>query len=181
MPILKQDELEDKVIELLSDKLLNSTEMDKVVKNVNQEYQKMYEDSFEEIKLLEKEFNEVDTELEHIVDNIAKGLASEKLLDKLVKLEAKKKVIAEQLRFNKTINKTEINIDDLKDVLKKDVNKLTKNVVGKEIIRNWVKNIEVYDKEIIVNFAFGKYSLPCLVARTRSMISYRIPIDLIRT
>ena len=41
-----------------------------------------------------------------------------------------------------------------------------KDVPSKEILKKWIKNIEVHDKELIVNFQFGPNSVPCVVARS---------------
>ena len=171
MPIIKQAEIEDIVIKLLTDKLLNSADIDNVVNKVQLEYEKMYNDSFDEIKHIETEIDNISRQIDNITDAIANGISSISLSSKLAELENQKELFEDKLLFNKSINHIKIDATYIKELLRKDVLKLSKDVPAKEIIKKWVKKIEVHDNEIIINFSFGTNSVPCMVARGRFELS----------
>lgn len=52
----------------------------------------------------------------------------------------------------------------VKYFLKKDTDKLAKNIESKEIIKKWIKKIEVLDNEIIIHFTLDGNSPIRLVA-----------------
>lgn len=171
MPIIKQAEIEDIVIKLLTDKLLNSADIDNVVNKVQLEYEKMYNDSFDEIKHIETEIDNISKQIDNITDAIANGISSSSLSSKLASLENQRELLEDKLLFNKSINHIKVDATYIKELLRKDVLKLSKDVPAKEIIKKWVKKIEVHDNEIIINFSFGTNSVPCMVARGRFELS----------
>jgi len=181
MPILKQKELEDSILKLLTTKLLDSTEIDAVVDKVNKEYQKMYEESFDTTKRIENEIADKKSQINNITESIAKGFASNALLQKLTELENQLNLLEGELAFSKNVNKTKIDVDSIKNILKADVVELCKNNKSKEILKKWINSIEVHNNEIIVNFSFGTYSAPCMVARERIMLRLRISLYKIKT
>lgn len=139
-PTLKQEELENTIIELLKERLLNSCEIDDLVKKVNEQYKTLYNDSFENIHSLEQDLKDKENQIDNITNAIASGVSSSSLLLKLQQLEDIKINLEEQLRLSNNINKTpEINADMIKYFLKKDTDRLIKNVEAKEIIRKWIK------------------------------------------
>ena len=166
MPIIKQEETENAIIDLLKNKLLNSTDIDDLIKRVQEKYQQMYNDSFNEIEFIQAEINNKTKQIDNITNSIAEGLSSRALLTKLSELEEQKELLEDKLLFNKSISHTKIDADYIKNILNKDVVKLVKDVPSKEILKKWIKNIEVHDKELIVNFQFGPNSVPCVVARS---------------
>ncbi len=169
--IISQEKIENCVIDLLSKKLLNSTDIDNVINKVNVEYQKIYEESFDTIKQLQNELKEKETQINNVTSVIASGVSSQALLEKLQQLESQKKLIEEDLSFSKNISKTEFKVEDIKELLSEDVANLNKSQESKAIIKKWVKKIEVYESEIIINFSFGTNSVPCLVAGGRFELS----------
>jgi len=167
-PTLKQQELEDTIIKLLTERLLNSCEIEELAKKVNEQYKIIYNESFENTKELEKEIKDKDNQINNITNAIASGVNSSALLLKLQQLEDIKRTLEEQLQFTSNINKTpEIKPDMIKYLLKKDTNKLIKDAQSKEIIKKWIKKIEVYDNEIIVHFTLDGSSSIRLVAGVR--------------
>lgn len=167
-PTLKQQELEDAIIKLLTEKLLNSYEIEKLAQKINEKYTTIYNESFENQKELQKEIKDKENQINNITNAIADGVCSPALLTKLQQLEDIKKTLEEQLQFTNNINKTaEIKPDMIKYFLKKDIDKLVKNTKAKEILKKWIKKIEVYDDEIIVNFSIDGNSSIRLVAGVR--------------
>ena len=165
---LKQEELENTVIKLLTEKLLNSSEIDELTQKINEQYKSIYNESFSEIDEIKAQIKDKENQIDNITSAIASGLYSPALLEKLQKLEDIKKTLEEQLHFSNNINKTpEIKPDMIKYFLKKDTAKLIKNTQAKEIIKKWIKKIEVYDDEIIVNFTIDGASSIRLVAGGR--------------
>ena len=134
----------------------------------NEQYKIIYNESFQNQKDLEKDIKDKENQINNITNAIANGVNSSALLEKLQRLEDIKKTLEEQLQFNSNINKTpEIKPDMVKYFLKKDTDKLVKNVQAKEILKKWIKKIEVYDDEIIVNFSIDGNSSIRLVAGVR--------------
>lgn len=175
VPVLKQAELENLIIKLLADKLLNSADIDNVVTKVQEEYQKMYDESLDIIKQLESEISNVDAKIENVTSVIAEGVSSKALSNKLIELEEQRELLQEKLSFSKNINKHEIKVEDIKNLLKSDIMNLTKNTHSKEIIKKWVKKIEVHNNELVVNFSLNADSAPCMVARVRfELTTYRV-------
>lgn len=178
---LKQEELENTVIKLLTEKLLNSSEIDELTQKINEQYKSIYNESFSEIDEIKAQIKDKENQIDNITSAIASGLYSPALLEKLQKLEDIKKTLEEQLHFSNNINKTpEIKPDMIKYFLKKDTAKLIKNTQAKEIIKKWIKKIEVYDDEIIVNFTIDGASSIRLVAGVRPMIKLRIKLNNIK-
>ncbi len=167
-PILKQEKLENEVIKLLTERLLESSEIEELTKKINEKYKSIYDDSFAEIKELEQELKDKQKQIDNITDAIANGVDYTALAPKLERLSFDKQMIERQLSMNKNINKMPI-IDSefIKKILKQDTIKLSKNIQSKEIIKKWIKKIEVHEDEIIVDFNFSEHSSICLVARVR--------------
>lgn len=166
--ILKQEECENAVIKALSERLLNSSEIDELTRKVNEQYKNMYKDSFKEIKQLEEELKEKQKQIDNVTNAIASGIKSPALLQKLEQLEGVKAVIESQISVNKNINKMpEIKPEFIKKLLKDDVNLLSKNIKAKEILKKWIVKIKVYDNELIIYFSIDGNSSLCLVAGVR--------------
>jgi len=150
---LKQKELEDTIINLLTDKLLNSSEIENLTQKINEQYKIIYNESFDELSALKEQIVDKQKQIDNITNAIASGVSSTALLKKLEQLEGVKELLEDKLNFNKNINKMpEISLEKIKELLKKDTNKLAKNTQSKEIIKKWIKKIEVLDNEIIVHF-----------------------------
>lgn len=181
--VLKQQELEDAIINLLTERLLNSCEIENLVKKVNEQYRSIYASSFEKIEQLKQQIKERQEQISNITIALSHSPNSSALLDKLQQLEDIKSMLEEQLRMNTNINKTPVFTADLvKNILKKDTDKLVKNVESKEIVKKWIKKIEVNDNEIIVHFLVGNHtSLPRMVARDRLILRLRIDIQNIKS
>lgn len=169
---LKKLELENAIIKLLTEKLLNSCEIDELTEKINKQYKTIYNENLESLKDLEKEIKDKENQINNITNAIASGINSPALLTKLQHLEDIKKSLEEQLQFSSNIDKTpEIKPDMIKYFLKKDTDKLIKNIEAKEILKKWIKKIEVYDDEIIVNFSIDGNSSIRLVAEDRLELS----------
>ena len=167
-PTLKQVELENAIIKLLTEKLLNSCEIEKLADEINKQYKLIYNESFSQKSEIEKQLKDNESQINNITNAIASGVNSPSLLLKLQQLEDIKNVLEEQLQFSNNISKTpEIKPDMIKYFLKKDTDNLVKNIKAKEIVKKWVKKIEVYDDEIVVNFTIDGNSSIRLVAGVR--------------
>lgn len=172
---LKQEELENAVIKLLTERLLNSSEIEKLAQKVNKEYKSIYNESFDEIDQIKEQIKDVQTQINNITNAIASGVTSQALLEKLQQLEETKKLLEEKMSFSNHINKMpEIDSSLIKKLLKQDTDKLSKNLEAKEIIKKWVKKIEVFDDEIIVHFTIDGNSSLRLVAGVRTVLKVRI-------
>lgn len=176
-PNIKQEQLENTVIDLLKDKLLNSNDIEEFAKKVNEEYKNIYKDSFSEIETISKEIEQKNTEIANLTIALSQLPTSKAIVERLEQLEDIKSMLEEQLILNKTINKIpEIDASTVKKLLKEDVNQLSKSVESKEILKKWIKKIEVNDKYITIYFDLGSQSEPCMVARDRTIIRYRLDI-----
>ena len=164
-PNLKKNEIENEIIKLLTDRLLNGTEIEELTKKINEQYKSIYKDSFHDIKELQEEIADKETQINNITDAIASGVSSVALTNKLQQLESVLELLNEKLAFHKNINRTpKIDSKTIKDLLKQDTVSLSKTTESKEIIKKWIKKIEVNDDHIIIDFYFGDSS-PCMVAK----------------
>lgn len=167
-PTLKKDELENAIIKLLSNKLLNSATINDFAKNVNIKYKEIYKDNIETLADIREQLKDNETQINNITNAIAMGVSSPSLLAKLHQLEDIKQVLEEQLHYAKSIDELpQIEPELIKKLLKQDTDKLAKNLEAKEIIKKWIKKIEVYENEIIVHFTIDGNSSIRLVAGVR--------------
>lgn len=165
---LRKDKVENVIINLLTEKLLNTTDIDDFVKEVNKKYKKIHDESPNEIKLIKQEIKEKEKQIENITNAIADGLNSPSLTGKLTQLEDIKQTLESKLKFSENIEKTqEIDATLIKNILKQDSKKLLINEETKNIIKKWIKKIEVYDNEIIVHFSIDDFSPSRMVAGVR--------------
>lgn len=180
--ILKQKELEEVVIKSLSDKLLNSNEIEKLEKLVNKQYKEIYNNTCEQSELIETQLKDTQTQINNILSVLAHKPDSIALLEKLDELENAKSNLQKQLQIKSNITKTpEFTADLIKRILKQDIIKLSKNTEAKEILKKWIEKIEVYENDIIVHFIIGGNSHLQLVAGVRTVIKVRININNIKT
>lgn len=167
-PSLKQKELEEAIIKLLFDDLLTTTSIEEITKKVNSKYKEIYKESFETLADIKEQLKENQNQIDNITNAIASGAPAGPFISKLNKLEDIKKVLEERLTFSQNINKMpEIKPDFIKKLLEQDINKLSKNLESKEIIKKWIKKIEVYNNEAIVHFTIDGHSSIHLVAGDR--------------
>ena len=93
------------------------------------------------------------------------GLNSPTIMNKINQLEDILSVLRDKLKFAENIDKLpQIDVKLIKDILKKDTDSLVVNTQSKEIVKKWVKKIEVFDNEIIVHFSIDGSSSSQLVA-----------------
>lgn len=162
---LKKEELEKTIIDLLTEKLLKTTDIDDFAKKVNEQYKKIHDESYGEIKQIKLEIKEKEKQIENVTNVIAQGVNSPALLEKLNKLEDIKQTLEDKLKFSENIEKhEEIDSTLIKSVLKQDAKNLVANEESKNIIKKWIKKIEVHNNEIIVHFSIDDFSPSRLVA-----------------
>lgn len=179
---LKQDELEQYIIDLLSDKLINTVNIEELVEKVNKEYSQLYKDSVNDVSELKARISELTSQVNNLMQGLAMSKSHPKMLvDKIEELSNTIEVLEDELHSREQIVKNEkIDANMIKNILQKDASKL-KEKSRKEIqavIQRWIKKIEVYDTEIIIHFIVDNdsHSSPNLVAGVRRVIRLRISI-----
>lgn len=176
MPPLKQEILENKIIDILTKELLNKDTIQKLINEVNRQYKVLQNESTEDVVEIELKLKEIQNQMNNIVDVIAKGLANDTLLIKLDQLEKEKKILEEECSFKNKVSNLDINPDDIIKVLQKDIDGLKDNnkTELKKIIQKWIKKIEVTNDFLDVYFYSEEFIPHQMVARTHYCFCYRI-------
>lgn len=180
--ILKKEELEQAIINLLKDKLINGVDIDTLALKVNEEYKKLHDSNDEYRKQIKEEIKEKEKQINNLSIAIMEGIKSPTIVNKINELEDVLSVLREELRFANNIdNVPQIDANLIKGMLKKDTNTLAINNESREILKKWIKKIEVLDNEIIVHFSIDNSSSSYLVAGVRNIIRLRIDLQNIST
>lgn len=182
-PNLKQDELEQYIINLLSDKLMNSTNIEEIVEKVNKEYSQLYQDSVNDVAELKERISDLTSQVNNLMQGLAMSKTQPKMLvDRIEELSNTIEALEDELHSREQITKNEtIDAELIKNILKKDASKL-KDKSRKEmqaVIQRWINKIEVYDNELVIHFIVDNdsYSSSNLVAGVRKVIKIRISIS----
>lgn len=168
MPSLKQELLEQKVIDILTEELINKNTMDTIVANVNKQYKELQEDCHKSVESLKLNLKDIKKEMDNIVDIVCRGLATDTLLQKLDKLEKIKKNLEDEINFKNNISENNyITSDKIRAVLARDVLSLqdSSRAEIKKLIQKWIKKIEVTTAEVIIHFDCEDFLPPIMVAR----------------
>lgn len=167
MPLLYQEKLEEKIVSILTEELLDKNTMQNLVDEVTRQYKVLQSEATEDLSVLENRLKEIQSQMDNIVDAVAKGLANDTLLKRLDKLENVNNNLQEELKFKSNVSDTEINADDIIKILKRDIDGLEDNSKNelKKLIKKWVKKIEVTNDFIAVHFYSEDFLPPKMVAR----------------
>jgi site-specific DNA recombinase len=167
MPFLKQELLENYIIELLTKKLLAKDNMQKLVNQVVMQYKNLQNEATEDVLSLKSRIKEIKVQMDNIVDLICRGMGTDALAYKLKDLEQKKYNLEDELNFKNSNFKIDIKSEDVIKILKRDVDELqdsSKNEL-KKLIRKWVKKIEVTNDFLDVYFYSEDFLPHQMVAR----------------
>lgn len=167
MPFLKQDLLEKKIVEILTKKLLDKNNVQKIIDGVINQYKMLQNEATEDVTGLQTRIKEIQSQMDNIVDMICKGIGTNALAIKLKELEETKYNLEDELEFKSTKFTYDIKADDIVEVLKKDVNNLNdaSKTEVKKLIQKWVKKIEVTNDFIDVYFISEDFLPHQMVAR----------------
>lgn len=153
-PSLKQNLLENKIVDIITNELLDKTNMQKIVNEVNLQLRILQDESTEDVLELKKKIKELEIQINNVVDMVCKGIATEAMVLKSKELEDLKKNLEEELEFKEHASNITIDKDEIIRILKKDISNLenSSKTNTKNLIRKWVKKIEVTTTEVIVHF-----------------------------
>ena len=138
-----------------------------MVKALNEKIAETKRESKAEIKEVEKKLTKVDEQIDKIVEIIMEGIGISSFKDKLTKLEKEKEELQDRYDKLNEINTNqqiqEVTEQEVRELIKKVKEYvLTRNIPQcKKFIRDYVKQVKVYEShiEVIFNVAFsmGKY------------------------
>ncbi len=154
VPSIKQDLIENKIIQLLTNELLDKNNMQKIVDTVNRQYKMLQNESTQDVLDLTIRIKEIQTQIDNIVDMVCKGISTDALGLKLKALEETKRNLEDELTFKSSKFVYDISAEDIVHVLKKDVDKLQTSSKSelKNLIHKWIKKIEATNDFIDVYF-----------------------------
>lgn len=170
MPSLKQDLIENKIVDILTNELLNTETRQKIVDTINSQYKGLQTDCKESVETLKENLTNTTKEIDNIVNAIAKGISSDSLLLRLEELENIKSNLQEEIEFkNAFVVNNYITSDKIDAILKKDLSELQNKSKEKmkSLVQKYVKKIEVKTTEVLIYLDFGENSPKKLVAKTR--------------
>ena len=157
---LKKDKLEKYIIDLIYKKLLDTDEVNTLIEKINSVYSVMYNESKEDLSSLKNRIKEKQTQIDNMVNAIASGLSSPTLLSNLERAEDVKAMLEKELDLKSNITKTQsISIDTIKAVLKKDIDAINSKQSLKNVIKKWIKKIEVHSDYLLIYFNFDNEPL----------------------
>lgn len=173
---IKQELIENNVINSLINKILNGQSVEEVVNRVKIEYQKLRNENFNEKTVLENQLKKIQKELDNLVDLIAQT-GNDRLVKKLELLEAQEDDIKSKLDF---INKTTLNISDekIKEIFTADINLLANGSKEqiKKIISKYIKRITIFDEHFIIDYSFDNVSKECSFSQIQDEPNLRYQI-----
>lgn len=178
MPSLKQELIEDKILKILTEELLNVETRQGIVDTVNKQYQTLQKDCEGSVNILKQNLLDINKEIENIVNAVAKGFASNTLLQRLENLENIKSNLEEEISFKDNIASHKyITADKIEEILKKDLSELKDKSKEKlkSLVQKYVKKIEVKTTEVLIYLDFGENSPKKLVAKSGfEPLTYRV-------
>lgn len=122
---IKQDALENNIIQNLINKILNGSNFETIVEKIKVEYENLMQASKSEIKPLEKQLKEAKENKENIIDVIAKT-GNADLVKQLEKYSAQIEDIEQKIEFYKLNNEVNIPFEKIEETFKADISKLKK-------------------------------------------------------
>lgn len=153
---LKKEPLENYIVDLISNKLLDTEEVNKLLEKINVAYKQLYNESIEDLDSLKERITQKQKEIDNISQAIATGVHSPTLLANLEKAEDIKQLLEEELRLKSNVSSHEtISIDVVKFVLQKDIDNINSKQDLKNIIQKWIKKIEVQSDSLLIYFNFN--------------------------
>ena len=186
---IRKNLIEDFVLDQLERVVLNERIVLEMVKALNEKISDTKKSSKAEIKEVEKKLRKVGEQIDKIVEIIMEGVSVGSFKDKLTKLENEKEELqSRHARLN------EINTNEqIKEVTEQEVMELIKKVKEyvltrnlpqcKKFIRDYVKQVKVYEShiEVIFNVAFsmGRYiefNRIIKISRLGLYDEYRLPV-----
>lgn len=166
--MIKKELIEDKVVSLLTKQLLDNTTIETIVNNVNNEYKKGQNDFKEDIKLMQKNIDDIEKELNQLVDMCCKGFGTKKISDKMKELEEKQEYLKEEIQTKKMFVENDfITPEKVRNALKMDISclNLKSQKELKKLIQKWIIKIELTNSEAMVYMDFGDCEPKKLVAK----------------
>lgn len=151
--MIKKDIIENKVIDLLTNELLNNSTLEEIIDNVNNEYKKAQKDFIEDINLMQKNIDTLEKEADKLIDMCCKGFGTKKISDRLKEIEDKQEFLQEQINERKNIVEHDyITPEKVRKILKSELSTLNKKSQKemKNFVQKWVKKIELTTTEAIV-------------------------------
>ncbi len=186
---IRKNLIEEFVLDQLERVVLNERMVPQMVKALNEKIAETKRSSKAEIKEVEKKLKKVEEQIDKIVEIIMEGVGISSFKEKLTKLEKEKEEL--QARYDKL---NEINTNQqIQEVTEQEVMGLIKKVKEyvltrnipqcKQFIRDYVKQVKVYEShiEVIFNVAFsmGRYiefTEEVKISREELYKEYRLPL-----
>lgn len=149
---VKCDDLENKIYNLIKEKLLESSSIESLINLIQEEYNKMCNDVNNAAVRTEQNIALLNKRIESYVEAIGNGLYSEEIKNSLQDAESKRAILREQLIAYKNLEKHRIiKEEDVEQVLKKDFKKLQAN--KSQLFHKWIKEIKITPDKAEVHFA----------------------------
>lgn len=168
--MIKKDLIEEKVVSLLTKQLLDDTTMEEIINNVTSQYKKGQKDFKEDIKLMQKNVDEIEKELNRLLDMCCKGFGNKKISDRMKELETKQDMLKEEIEQKKNfVEHDYLTPEKVRKALKKEISDLNLKSQKelKKLIQKWIIKIELKNSEAMIFMDFGEIEPRKLVATTR--------------
>ena len=144
--------MENKIYNLIKEKLLESSSIESLINLIQEEYNKMCNDVNNAAVRTEQNIALLNKRIESYVEAIGNGLYSEEIKNSLQDAESKRAILREQLIAYKNLEKHRIiKEEDVEQVLKKDFKKLQAN--KSQLFHKWIKEIKITPDKAEVHFA----------------------------
>lgn len=157
---LKKEPLEKYIVDLISNKLLDTEEVNKLIEQINIAYTNIHNETVNDLSELKNRISEKQKEIDNITKAIATGVHSPTLLANLEKAEDIKQMLEKELSFSTVISKNKtLSMDYIKYILKKDIDNINSKQSLKNVIQKWVKKIEVQSDSLLIYFNFDNEPL----------------------
>ena len=166
--MIKKELIEEKVTKLILEQLLNEDTMENIINNVCSEYKKGQKDFKEDIKLMQKNIDDMEKEANKLLDMCCKGFGNKKISDRMKEIEEKQEFLRGEIEERqKFVEHNFLTPEKVRNALKKDIvnfNVKTQKEL-KNLIQKWIIKIEVTNSEAIVYMDFGSCEPQKLVAK----------------
>ncbi|MCI8481880.1 MAG: recombinase family protein, partial [Clostridia bacterium] len=157
---LKKEPLEKYIVDLIYKKLLDTEEVNTLLKEINKAYKQIYDEASENLDDLKERIAQKQLEIDNISQAIATGVHSPTLLANLEKAEDIKQMLEKELSLKSNVSKHKtISMDVIKFVLQKDIDLIDSKQSLKNVIQKWIKKIEVQSDSLLIYFNFDNKPL----------------------
>lgn len=166
--MIKKEVIEEKVMELLTKQLLNADTMENIIHNVCNDYRQGQQDFKEDIKIMQKNIDDLEKESDKLLDLCCKGFGNKKISDKMKEIEEKQEYLRGEIEERqKFVEHNFLTPEKVRTALKKDIADLHLKTQEelKRLIQKWIIKIEVTNSEAIVYMDFGSCEPQKLVAK----------------